>query len=45
MWDQKEQLVIQRYHHRKPADLPQLESLLTERLQPVHSTVSKSGTA
>jgi hypothetical protein len=33
---QKEQLVIQRYHRRKPTDLPQLESLLAERLRPVH---------
>jgi TnpA family transposase len=33
---QKEQLVIQRYHRHKPADLPQLESLLAERLRPVH---------
>jgi TnpA family transposase len=33
---QKEQLVIQRYHRRLPADLPQLESLLAARMQPVH---------
>lgn len=33
---QKEQLVIQRYHRRKPDDLSQLESLLAERLRPVH---------